>query len=406
MKRIRAATAMSPQGTPRGLRRFLAKPRNDNRGFTLFEVILAIALAAVLLTLIGTAINLYLVQVDAGRTRVEEAQLARSILSMFADDIRATTVYKPQDTSAIAQLMAKTAKFDVDDIDKAAAASGGVGKASAITSISGGVGSLSSAAALGGSGASGTPAGSTDDSDTDTTLPLGINGKIEELYVDATRLPKQEEIFGTTTGYTNAQSPNAQSGSTSGSSSTGVPASDLKTVHYFIRPGEAVDAGSASVTSLDPTAQARIGGLVRQEIPRAMRNFAEKNGGSNVLDSNAVLLAPEVVRMEVRFFDGSTTADNWDMKEKKSLPLAVEVCIWLRSPNATNEPIASTYDAATLAETTHEYRQVVYVPMAQVANAAQTSNSTDMSTTDSTNSTDPASAGNGSSGTGSAFGQE
>jgi hypothetical protein len=364
----------------------------------------------VLLTLIGTAINLYLVQVDAGRTRVEEAQLARSILSLIADDIRATTVYKPQDTSAIAQLMAKTAKFDVDDVDKAAAASGGVGKASAIGSVSAGVGGLSSIAALGASGtsgASGAPAGSPDDSDTDTTLPLGINGKVEELYVDATRLPKQEEIFGTTTGYTNVQSPSSQSGSMSGTSSGGALACDLKTVHYFVRPGEAVEVGNASVTSLDLAAQARIGGLVRQEIPRAMRNFAEKNGGSNVLDSNAVLLAPEVVRMEVRFFDGSTTADNWDMKEKKSLPLAVEVCIWLRSPNATNEPITSSYDAATLAETTHEYRQVVYVPMAQVANAAQSNSSTDQPTTDSTDSTDPSSAGNGSSsGTGSAFGQQ
>src|SRR3954452_23543273 len=138
--------------------------KQHRAGFTLFEVILAIALAAVLLTLIGTAINLYLVQVDAGRTRVEEAQLARSILSMIADDIRATTVYKPQDTSAIAKLMATTAKFDVDDVDKAAAASGGVGKASAITGLSSGVGSLSSAASLGASGssaASGASAGST-----------------------------------------------------------------------------------------------------------------------------------------------------------------------------------------------------------------------------------------------------
>src|SRR3954467_14118120 len=175
MNWLRAATATSlpPRGTPSDLRRFRAKPRNDSSGFTLFEVILAIALAAVLLTLIGTAINLYLVQVDAGRARVEEAQLARSILSMIADDIRATTVYKPQDTSAIAKLMATTAKFDVDDVDKAAAASGGLGKASAITSLSTGVGSLSSAAALGASGTSGTPAGSPDDSDTDTTLPLG-----------------------------------------------------------------------------------------------------------------------------------------------------------------------------------------------------------------------------------------
>jgi prepilin-type N-terminal cleavage/methylation domain-containing protein len=333
--------------------------RRPRAGFTLFEVILAIALAAVLLTLIGTAINLYLVQVDAGRTRVEEAQLARSVLSMIADDIRATTVYKPQDTSAIAQLMSKTAKFNVDDIDKASAAS-------------------------------------TDGADTDTTLPLGLNGSLEELYVDATRLPKQEELFGTTTGYTNAQSPTSQSGSMLSKGAGGVPATDLKTVRYYIRPGDAVETGSANVTSLDPAAQAHIGGLVRQEIPRAMRNFAEKNGGSTVLDSNAVLLAPEVVRMEIRYFNGSEIAEAWDMKEQKSLPVAVEVRIWLRSPNATNEPVSANYDTAT----THEYRQVVYVPMAQVANAAQSS-SASSSTTDSTNSTD-SSSGNSAA---SAFGQ-
>jgi hypothetical protein len=368
-------------------------------GFTLFEVILAIALAAVLLTLIGTAINLYLVQVDAGRTRVEEAQLARSILSMIADDIRGTTVYKPQDTSGIAQLMAKSAAFNVDDVDKTSSGSG-VTRSSAAGTISGATAVTSAAAATTSSSSS----GSTDGSDTDTTLPLGLTGSLEELYVDATRLPKQEELFATTTGYTNAQSPTASSGATSGNTSgasqSGVPATDLKTVHYFVRPGDAVETGSASVTSLDPAAQAHIGGLVRQEIPRAMRNFAEKNGGSSVLDSNQVLLAPEVVHMEFHFFNGSDITDTWDMKEQKSLPAAVEVRIWLRSPSATSEPVATTYDTATLTDTTHEYRQVVYLPMAQLAKASQSTTSTDSSSTDSS------SSGNGSSSeTGSSFDQ-
>jgi prepilin-type N-terminal cleavage/methylation domain-containing protein len=369
-------------------------PRRLGRpaGFTLFEVILAIALAAVLLTLIGTAINLYLVQVDAGRTRVEEAQLARSILSMIADDIRATTIYKPQDTSSIAQLMAQTAKYTVDDIDKAISA-GGVGKASALTAMSSGT-SMGAASALSPAGSS---SGSTDSADTDTSLPLGINGSLEELYVDATRLPKQEELFSTATGYSNAQSPVANGSAPggggaanggSGQSATatgGVPATDLKTVHYFIRPGAAIETGSASVTTLDPAAQAQIGGLVRQEIPRAMRNFAEKNGGSNVLDSNQVLLAPEVVHIEFHFFDGSQVADTWDMKELKKLPVAVEVRIWMRPTNDTSEPVNTSYDLATLSSTTHEYRQVVNLPMAQLANAAQSSSS---STTDSMGATD------------------
>ena len=80
-------------------------------------LILAIALSITLLALIGTAINLYLLRVDAGRNRVEEAQLARSILSMIAQDLRATTIYKPQDTSGVASLVAASAEFDVDSID-------------------------------------------------------------------------------------------------------------------------------------------------------------------------------------------------------------------------------------------------------------------------------------------------
>jgi prepilin-type N-terminal cleavage/methylation domain-containing protein len=372
----------------------MKRPRS---GFTLFEVILAIALAAVLLTLIGTAINLYLVQVDAGRARVEEAQLARSILSMIADDIRATSVYKPQDTSGIAQLMAKTAAFNVDEIDQPSDSTGGTSGASKPGGVSG-VGTASAITALTSAASSGEAGASADASDDDATLPLGINGGLSELFVDATRLPKQEELFTTTTGYANAQSP-TEGGAMSDTSSSS-PASDLKTVHYFIRPGEAVEAGSAVLTSLDPAAQSRVGGLIRQEIPRTMRNFAEKNGGSTVLESNAVLLAPEVVHMEIRYFNGSEITDTWDMKVQKSLPVAVEVRVWLRSPNATSEPITGTVDLATLASSTHEYRQVVYLPMAPIANAAKTTSSTDSSMTNEADSAD-ASAGNGS-----AFGQE
>jgi hypothetical protein len=135
-----------------------------------------------------------------------------------------------------------------------------------------------------------------------------------------------------------------------------------------------------------------------------MRNFAEKNGGSNVLASNEVLLAPEVVHMEIRYFNGSEISDSWDMREQKSLPLAVEIRIWLRSPNATNEPVMETYDASTLADSTREYRQVAYLPMAQIANGAQSSSTADSSTTTSTSSSD--SGNDSSSGSASAFGNE
>src|SRR5215475_5807738 len=120
--------------------------KSSRAGFTLFELILAVALFAVLLTLIGMAVNLYLMRVDADRTRVEEAQLARSVLTMIADDIHAASIYKPQDTKDLAALMLASKPFDVDTVDAARATSSGTGTnavssstaAAAITSATGG----------------------------------------------------------------------------------------------------------------------------------------------------------------------------------------------------------------------------------------------------------------------------
>jgi hypothetical protein len=238
-------------------------------------------------------------------------------------------------------------------------------------------------------------------------MPLGINGTQEELYVDAMRFPKQEELFASTTGYTNAPSPNANGavGSTSptgGKSSLngGSPAADVKMVHYFVRPGEALEAGSVAATSLDPEAQQRAGGLVRQEVSRSAYVYAEQNGGSDVLNSNATLIAPEVVHIEFRYFNGDVLTE-WDMTEEKSLPKAVEVCIWVRSGKSSDQPVSSTYDAASLADMTRQYKQVVYLPASQLANNSSngSSSTSESDTMDSSGngSTDSTPSGSGSS---------
>ena len=93
--------------------------------FTLFELILAIAISVTLLALIGTAINLYLLASTPAARAFEEAQLARSILATIAADVRATTTYQTQDISAIARLAAGAASFDVDNIDSSGTFQGG-----------------------------------------------------------------------------------------------------------------------------------------------------------------------------------------------------------------------------------------------------------------------------------------
>jgi type II secretory pathway pseudopilin PulG len=384
-------------------------------GFTLFELILAIGLSAALLALIGTAINLYLSRVDASRSRVEEAQLARTVLAMIADDIRGASVYQPQDTSAIAQIMAKTQLYNVDDIDKqkatassnsalsgAAAASGGKSSGMSASGSSGSSG-LSSSSSASGQSSSG---GSNSDQAEDNTLPLGVSGSAEEIYVDSTRLPNQEELFRTVTGYSNAQSPNAASATSSSpgaaTAASAPPATDLNTIHYFVRPGDALEPGNAAATSLDPESQQRLGGLVRQEVPRTARHFAEQNGGDDVLNGNQVLVAPEVVRIEFKYFNGSEVFTEWDMKEQQLLPVAVEVSIWLRSPSSANVPITTQSSSSGLASNARQYRQVVYLPMAAVMAAAQSGTSGDSSMTDSSGN----SSAESSSGTESSFNQE
>lgn len=369
-------------------------------GFTLFELIIAIALAAVLLALIGTAINLYLTRTDRDRTRVEEAQLARSVLTMIADDIRAATFYQKQDTSAIAALMAAGTPYDTDDFDKARVATVAAGKAGGLNSpgkLTALGGSASGAAASGtGSGSSASGASAGGDQESDDTMPLGLSGETNELWVDATRLPRQEELFATVTGYTNAPSaassnPGGSGGSTSGADIN--PPADLKTVHYFVRQGNVVDPGSVAATSLAPDAQASAGGLVREEVGRRMRVFAEQSGTSSGATSGAALIAPEVTQIQFKYYDGTQLTDTWDMKQLKKLPMAIEVAVWIRDTrDGMADPMASS----------RVYRQVVNLPMA-VASAA---NSAADAPAGGTSSASSDSSGSSSSGTGSAFGNE
>jgi type II secretory pathway pseudopilin PulG len=365
------------------------------RAFTLFELILAIALSATLLGLIGTAINLYLLRVDAGRTRVEEAQLARSILAMIADDIRATTVYEPQDTSAIAQIIASSASQNDDSDDESeedsndsptAGGTGGTGSTGAATFVAGSESSADD---------DGDPeepsSASDDDEEFDDSLPLGLSGTLTELYVDVTRLPRRDELFGTITGYTNAPMPLSTNGTTSVSSATaapGVTPSDLKTVRYFIRQGERVDPARIAATPLAPELQQSAGGLVRQEIARPLRTFAERNGNRALLELGQVLIAPEVVHLEFRYYDGEPVVDVWDMHEEDALPVAIEIRIWLVTPEEVGTADGSSYDANRLVATAREYRQTVSLPMSSVSGSgARGSMSSSGSSFDSSSST-------------------
>jgi hypothetical protein len=337
--------------------------------FTLFEVILALALSATLLALIGTAINLYLVRMDNGRTRVEEAQLARSILSTIAADVRATTVYQTQDISTVQQLASSAVPFDPDSLDAAgefdASALGDAGGAAA--GALGGAGGTAGAGAAGESASGGTSMGGTQT--TTTTMAPGLNGLIKELMLDVARLPRLNELF--------PAMPQQASSLTAASAAANQPRpSDLKSVRYFLRQGTAIDPSDAAASALSPQSQA-VGGLVRQTIDRAIRDVAEQSANSQLLNSGQVLLAPEVTDVQFIYFDGTTAVDQWDMQQMGSLPTAVDVRIWIAP-----DPIDAA--ASEIPLQPRMYSQTVELPLAQAAggSAAGGQPATDDATTD------------------------
>ena len=59
--------------------------RLQTRGFSLLEVILAVALTAIIAVLVVSAMDFHLRQLTVRRTRIEEAQIARAVLRRIAD---------------------------------------------------------------------------------------------------------------------------------------------------------------------------------------------------------------------------------------------------------------------------------------------------------------------------------
>ncbi|MFO0903636.1 MAG: hypothetical protein U0939_11585 [Pirellulales bacterium] len=177
-------------------------------------------------------------------------------------------------------------------------------------------GGASTSGAAGGASGAGGAAGEAaateeiDDGAVPTSAP-GLFGNHFQLQIDTSRLPRLEQY----------QKVMGDGGVTD------VP-SDTKTVAYFIRAaGDApVSNGFApagTITSLD----ASRGGLYRRELDRAVTQYANENGQSDSLNQKGELIAPEVVGLEFRYFDGTQWLEQWDSLQTNSLPLAVEILV-------------------------------------------------------------------------------
>lgn len=278
-------------------------------GFTLIEVVLAIALASVVMYLLTTAIELYMVRVDSSRTRVESAQLARSVLDQIANDLKAARYQAPPGQSSSSSSSSSGAAGD-----------GSSGSTESGITASGSGGNDSAGAMSGGadgSGATGGAASGSSAAATSSPFP-GISGTELEVTIERIASPRWDR----------ALLPE-ESLLQNDPSHSGV------TVRYFMQDGRRMLPQELAELGVQEVPATDIGGLYRESAPTATLLDADSTaapsssatGAGQQLSntSELELLAPEVVELTFAYFDGETLLDEWDASSQGALPLGVEI---------------------------------------------------------------------------------
>lgn len=368
----------------------IRRPRSMRTAFTLLELMLALALAAAVAALIGGLVQIFLINQDAGSDNVRQAQLARSILNMIAEDIRTTVRHQEFDTSGLQQLLSGaggsggamggamsgggmggmagggtggasggTAGGTGGASTGGGATSGGaIGGASGATGgltggssggatgggfgggVSGGGGGVSG---LGGASQSGAASSSGATASTSTTPkpPAGIYGSATSIEIDISRLPRPDEYY--------PQQGNVLTGS------LGDMPSDIKTIGYYVQAprSDGVQDPLASLTSQSASDALAVstlpnGGLVRRSVDRAVTQYAYNYGQTDSLMKTGELIAPEVVAIEFAYFDGTTWLTQWDSSQL-GLPKVVRISLALQKDSfARRKPVDPGVSISTL----------------------------------------------------------
>ena len=311
-------------------------------GLTLLEVLLTLALAVVLIGLVGGTLRFYSFEMNVRDTDVRQTHLAAAVMQMIEDDLRSTLHLEPIDTSGLAALLSATAGN----------AAGGLPTE--------GAESEEDLSAAGIDSADATDATEEDLVETETPDLLsgaailqtpGLIGNQYQIQIDVSRLPRLEE-------YVMLLDSNP-------AKLTDIP-SDIKTVSYFVQGADTVggveDPLDTLGTAEEETSTPR-GGLVRRSLDRAASTFAVTGGTMAMLNQTGEILAPEILGIEFEYWDGTQWLIEWSSDQYEELPLAVKVTLSMATPQvAAAGNVADVTDPNSIRTFVH----VVRLPMARM----------------------------------------
>ena len=259
-------------------------PRNnacDSRsGFSLIEVLIALALTVLLLSAIYSAVGLHLRFQTAGRGQIYEAQLTRAVIRKMDEDFGGVVLF-------IDQSEEKDESSSVENLDQ-------------LDDVS------DSALTVGGLESAGTPP------------TFGIVGTADFIHLCVSRPLRDlsyDSIYSESTG--------------SGRSN------DLLTVTYGLGPVDfdlLVDPGRPKYSNLPPVS---FEGRPETGFARRSIDLYAFDAATDVLEADHVI-APTITELQFAYFDGTAWLESWDSRLIGGLPLAVRVTfgLWYAPPKS------------------------------------------------------------------------
>ena len=287
------------------------------RGFTLLELILALSLTVVVMTLIFGAINAYVFQVTKQQARIERELVSRSVLKIMANDIRAALESRPIQYNGI------NAFLESATLNKRAA-SGELRLEDA--------GAAAAAAKLA------ADKKSKDQRERANSFRPRFSGSSRTITFDLRRPANISRL-------------NPSNASVDWEQRSAV--SNIRSVSYFYSsPSEGTTSGS-------PVS----GGMYRRDVPRRTSQLSEPPDPSGNLAESSELLAAEVAEIGFRYFDGRDWLDAWDSASSQTFPAAVEISL-IMAPHTTK---SSSLQRSGQAPARQRQQLIVYRPSIEPA---------------------------------------
>jgi type II secretory pathway pseudopilin PulG len=288
--------------------------RTKRSGYTLLELLLALGLTVIVIGAIGSAIQLYIVALTKQQAKIERKQIARSVIAMIANDLRAGIQYKAADYSSLENLVA-TQQMMIQGPPPSEEA-----------------------------GTEEEPADSGIIVEEEVSFRPTLIGTDNVIMMDISRLPRLDQYNPlVATAESLVQTP-----------------SDVKSLAYFV----ALNNGGIE-TQVDFGQPVAPGGLYRREIDRAVAAYMGDYDLISNPDAYTKLIASEIAQVSFRYFDGEDWQDEWDATENGGFPTAVEVTIVIDPERSA--PGSQSYSYTGLDRNTMEaYRSVVHLPISDL----------------------------------------